>query len=1361
MQLSPFRRSLFIASFFLLFIGAQLFFAQSAVVLAPLSQLDAGTGVGGYTGDNGPATSAELNTPFGVAVDSHENIYIADMNNSVIRKVSPAGTITTVAGTGTAGYSGDGDAATTAKLNYPHGVTVDTAGNIYIADTNNNRIRKVTVATGIISTIAGTGGSGYSGNGVIGTSAELKTPNGIGIDIAGNIYVADYGNQVVREINATTLYITTIAGTPSSAGFSGDGYAATGAQLNDPTSVAIDTAGNYYIADHGNQRIRKVNTSGTISTYAGNGTGGFAGDGEYPATSAELNNPTGVAIDGAGNLYIGDSANNRIRVVFASGTITTWAGNGTVGASGDGGQALSAEYNTPRGVAVDLQGNVFIADQSNNKVREALGNTSFATTNVGSSASSQNVYLEVTESLILKSVSIPESQGSHQEYSLGTITGCTVNNSTSTTAWTICKVPVTFSPAYAGARQLPLTVTDSNNNLYIFALKGTGTGPQDALSPGVINTVAGDGNSGDTGNGGPATSATLHLPESTVSDAMGDFFIADKSNNVIREVTASNQYISIVAGNGTAGFAGDGDAATSAELNVPLGTVVDGAGNIYIADTGNNRVRLVTAETGKISTYAGNGTAGYTGDGELATAAELNSPDAVTLDNMGNLYIADAGNNRVRMVNPIGVISTVAGNGTGGYSGDGGPATAAELNTPQSVAVDPSGDIFIADSSNNVIREVSAATGFISTAAGNDGVGGGYSGDGGAAIAAEMSGPKYIALDAANSLYIADTNNNVIREVDGLGDIHTIAGTGIVSYTGDAGPANAATFNTPTGISLDSAGNLYISDHKNYRIRMVSAASAQLAFGPYPITGTSLPADAEVRNTGNATLTVEEIGIGGSNSGVFATASVSNECSSGTEVTIGTSCNIGVTFTPAAETTYAPTSNTLTVTDNSANTVSPHYATQTAGLGGTGTADVVTQYVITGPATDSVGTSYTYTLLGEDANGNPDPTLSGSITVQTTNPALGTSNQAVTVSAGKGTFSLNPSSVGTYSLQATGTPGISDVAFPLSAVAGNVGTCPAVMDFNPIAADNDQNLGNIQGANLIYYWSELEPAKGTIDWTPVENDLTTWAGKTVAIRISTAGWTSWDAPYSGEGTPNWVFATDGSQYFTEPTDNSIIPIYWDTNYLADLKTFIQAFAAKYDGNPNIAYIQMGIGDGGEAMVDTETSNNNRCTDWSSVAADYSNHSSPEYYTDSTWWSTVKTIVGYYQTYFTHTPLAMLMDNGFICNSMNEGTLETFDLAQTPQIILQDDGYGATSSYDQPWLGAVHTSEQLNSAISNGQSIQTEVENAWGNGAGSGTGGSPNVQSRWLLIYSADLATTGTYYSTNMTAISNLNTACGR
>jgi uncharacterized protein (TIGR03437 family) len=342
----------------------------------------AGNGSAGYSGDGGKATAAVLNDPRGIVTDPAGNVYFCDRENNVVRKIDLNGVITTVAGTGFPGYNGDNIQGTKAQLNTPWRVTIDPAGNLYIADSVNDRIRKL-APNGTITTVAGTGSAGYSGDGGQAANATLRIPEQAELDVFGNLYIADTGNNVIRKVD-TNGVITTVAGTGFGAGvgnstgngaYSGDGGPATKAQLNLPVSVALDPAGNFWISDQSNNVIREVNSSGVINTVAGISTRiGYSGDGG-PAAQAVFNTPAGIARDAAGNIYVTDAGNNVLRALLTDGTIRTVAGNGVAGFGGDGGPATSAKLNSLRQVAVGTFGEVYIADSFNNRIRKLAPTT--------------------------------------------------------------------------------------------------------------------------------------------------------------------------------------------------------------------------------------------------------------------------------------------------------------------------------------------------------------------------------------------------------------------------------------------------------------------------------------------------------------------------------------------------------------------------------------------------------------------------------------------------------------------------------------------------------------------------------------------------------------------------------------------------------------------------------------------------------------------------------------------------------------------------------------------------------------------------------------------------------------------------
>ena len=854
----------------------------------------AGNGSPGYSGDGGAATNASLYYPAGVAVDGSGNLFIADYHNSYIRTVDPNGIIKTVAGNGIPSYSGDGGAATNARLYYPAGVAVDASGNLFIADQNNNRIRKVDT-NGIITTEAGYGTSGgpgsYSGDGGAATYASLYHPAGVTVDASGNLFIADQNNNRIRKMDTNGI-ITTVAGdgpsSPSTGSFSGDSGAATNASLYAPAGVAVDASGNLFIADRNNNRIRKVDTNGIITTVVGNGSPGYSGD-SGAATYASLYHPSGLAVDASGNLFIADYNNNRIRKVDPNGTITTVAGNGSASYSGDGGAATNASLHSPSGVVVDTSGNLFIADYSNERIREVAlfashpililnnvttnnaGNYTVIVTSPYGSVTSSIITLTVVDvNIMAQPQSLIVTNGSLTSFRVsvsgtgpfnyqwqknctnlfdgGNISGSATTNLVFTNANSNDAGNYTFiitCPYASGsvtsrvaslAVMLPPEPTNQtviSGGMATFSMEVFGPGPftyqwrlnGTNLPNGIIKTVAGNGIPSYSGDGGAATNASLHSPYGAVVDASGNLFIADYYNSCIRKVDP-NGIITTVAGNGSQGYSGDGGAATNASLSNPCGVAVDAPGNLFIADF-NNTIRKVDP-TGIITTVAGNDSSGYSGDGGAATNASLCYPAGVAVDTTGNLFIADCYNNRIRKVDTNGIITTVAGDGPsddpfpggGSYSGDGGAATNANLNWPIGVAVDASGNLFIADGFNGRVRKVDT-TGIITTVAGNDIDIPGGSGDGGAATCASLDGPSGVAVDATGNLFIADRFNSRIRKVNPNGIITTVAGKGSQGYSGDGGAATNARLYYPAGVAVDASGNLFIADTSNQRIREV------------------------------------------------------------------------------------------------------------------------------------------------------------------------------------------------------------------------------------------------------------------------------------------------------------------------------------------------------------------------------------------------------------------------------------------------------------------------------------------------------------------------------------------------------------
>jgi len=1031
----------------LLFLLAMSHLANAQMQTVSTINTIAGNGVAGFSGDGGPALSAQFNFPRGLAIDGQGNLYISDFNNNRVRKITPSGIITTIAGTGAANSTGDGGPAASAALHSPEGIAIDSAGNIYVCEWQGARIRKINAVTGIITTFAGNGVAGYTGNGGPATSAKLNGPQNPNFDSNGNFYFADYQNNVVREINMATGIITTVAGNHI-AGSTGDGGPATSAELNGPVTVTFDTANNMYVSERNGARVRTVAAgTGIISTFAGTGVAGYSGDGG-PATSARLNLPYGISFDIAGNVLIADVANSRVREVnLATGIITTVAGNGVTGFSGDGGPATTAKINnTIEIIGSNSPNQFYIADAINNRIREISPSTSsFQNTNIGSSSSPVNVLLATTATETITSITVPQSQGGKQEYSVGTISGCTINGATVNPVNTTCTIPITFSPEYPGRRWVPLKVVTSTGNIN-FGLMGIGVGPLAVLTPSIVSASAGNGTAGYAGDGGTSTSAEIDAQQGIVSDYAGNIYIADNQNNRIRKVDATTGSISTIAGIGTAGYFGDGGAATSAELNSPQAIAIDAAGNLYVADKKNNVIRKINAATGMISTVAGNGIASYSGDGGVATSAQLSGPLDVMLDNSGDLYIADNGNARVREINVAsGIITTAAGNGANGYSGDGGISTSAEINNIGGLASDNNGNLYIADTGNNVVREVKrvagSITGTISTIAGNGTAG--YSGDGGAATSAELDAPSRLITDAANNIYVADSSNNRVRKINAaVATIGTIAGIGTAGYSGDGGVATSAELNNPVGLAFDSANGLYVSDSGNNRIRKLNLTMSALNY-PTPTMYESPdtaddPQTAILSNIGNAALTIS-IPASGSNPnistnfllGSSTTCPDLSTSSSAAMLASGSECTIAIDFDP---TTVGTLTGAAIITDNSLNTAG---STQTIGLTAAAIPVTTTTTVVSSVNPSSYMQSVTFTANVAQTTGTAQPTGTVQFSIDGTNVG-----GPATLSNGIASFTISMLAVGLHTIAAVYTPGSGNFVGSSGSTGQRVGSVP-------------------------------------------------------------------------------------------------------------------------------------------------------------------------------------------------------------------------------------------------------------------------------------------------------------------------------
>jgi hypothetical protein len=644
--------------------------------VTPSGQLSVFAGRPGVPGapTAGPAASSDLDQPYGVAVDGSGDVFIADTQNSLVEKVTPSGTLSIIAGIATQAGTPTAGAATSSKLFQPQGIALDGSGDVFIADTQNNLVEKVT-SGGTLSILAGKVGQFGAPTPGPATSSKLNLPSGVAVDGSGDLFIADFANGLVEEVTVGgTLSI--LAGKVGQVGAPTPGPASS-SDLWGPSGVAIDGSGDLYIADATNSLIEKV-TGGTLSILAGQvGHTGLPTPGA--ATSSELGNPMALALDGSGALYIADATNNLTEKVTAGGTLSVIAGDGPLGGPPTPGPATSSALGSPVDVATDAAGDLYIADPGNNVIEK--------------------------------------------------------------------------------------------------------------LTPsGTLSIIAGDGKSGPP-TPGPATSSGLSDPSAIAVDGQGNLYIADPFDFVVEKVTPGGT-LSIIAGQvGQIGPPTPGPASSS-DLS-PFGLAVDGSGDVYIADnvetsTTTAAYVLEVTPSGTLSIVAGTGLIGSPTAGP-ATSSKLNFPEGLAVDGTGNLYISDVYANVIAKVTPSGELSILAGSGVMGAPVP-GPATSSPLNNPGGIAVDGSGDLFIANPGNNDVLEVSQnQTLSVLAGSGNQGPP-----TPGPASGSDLNGPLGVAADAAGNVYIADATNDDVEEVFS-GITTTPTGTTTETTTGTTGTTTGTT----------------------------------------------------------------------------------------------------------------------------------------------------------------------------------------------------------------------------------------------------------------------------------------------------------------------------------------------------------------------------------------------------------------------------------------------------------------------------------------------------------------------------------------------------------------------------------------
>ena len=683
-------------------------------------------------GDISTAIGEGLIGPWGLD-ETAGSVLVSDELEDLVKHVDSSGTMSDLAGGGVIPL-GDGGPATAASMNLPEGVWVAAGGNLLVADENNHRVRRVDAATGIITTIAGNGTAGSDGDGGPATAAAINQPLRAITDANGNLFITELGSHRVRRVvpgadgvvdGDADEIITTVMGT-GVFGSDGDGGPASAATVA-ARGLALDTANNLYVADVGGPTVRKVTAGGDgvvdgsdiVDVYAGGGFLPMGGDGENaPATDVFLGFPEGLAFS-AGNLYMSVVGEPRVLLVDTTQHVRTVAGTGQFGASGqpngDGGPATQATFSFVFGITVDSAGNLYTADVSHFAVRKIV----------------------------------------------------------------------------PGA-------------------DGTVDGDPDE----IITRVAGNGFSQTSGDGGPSVEAQINRP-SDVASTGATVYIAEANANRVRRIDQAG-IITTVAGGGI----GDGLQGTDAILDRPRGVVDDGAGGALVADCGHQRIRHIDS-AGQISTFAGG-------------LVPFRCPSGLHLVTSGpaagTLYVADSASHRVLKRDPGGTVTSVAGTGAPGYSGDGGPANAAQLNAPTGVSVDSAGIVYVADTANNRVRAISPG-GTITTVAGNGDILWGT--DGVAATKVPVSAPTDMARDAAGNLVVLEGGFHRVRRVSPAGVITTVAGNGIPSFLGDGGPADIAQLAGPTQLDIDGGGNLLFTEHLNGVVRRIDAGTP----APRPTSG--------------------------------------------------------------------------------------------------------------------------------------------------------------------------------------------------------------------------------------------------------------------------------------------------------------------------------------------------------------------------------------------------------------------------------------------------------------------------------------------------------------------------------------------
>jgi sugar lactone lactonase YvrE len=755
---------------------------------------------------------------------------------------------------GQTGVSGSTDGPSgVARFVGPAGLVCDSAGTLYITD--NHTIRKITTA-GVVSTLAGSPGMNGTVDGV-GPAARFDAPRGIGVDAAGNVYVGEQQNCAVRKITPGGV-VTTFAGIAGRSGLS-DGVGSE-ARFANPSALTVDSAGNVYVGD--STRVRKITPAGVVSTLAGHTT---AGNSDGAGTNARFGGIiVGIAVDAAGFVYVGDFLNQTIRRITPAGIVTTLAGRTGIAGSMDG-PAATATFNQPISLTVDGVGNVYVGEGQNQLLRR-ISAAGVVTTLAGfaeQSGFSDGVGVNVRFNgvfglgfgdgvifmadaggrTIRRAIGLPVAPRVVVSPSNQTAPGgqtatfiIAANGNPALTfqwqrlaagsnTWTNLSASPTY-PNVTGAILLvanaSLAMNGDQFRCVVSNTLGTDTSAAARLSvdapvvvvPLRMTTLAGRaGVGGIAGDDGQGAAARFSVPQGIAVDAAGNVYIADLFNHRIRKMTPTG-LVTTLAGGGSGSSDGVGSAA---RFSQPTAVAVDRAGNVFVAEGFNSTIRKVTP-AGVVTTFAGRAGERGTSDGPGATA-RFSSPHGVAVDSADNVYVADSSNHTIRRISPSGVTTTVAGS-PGMYGTADGTGSVARFSNPKGLAVDPTGTIYVADWGSHVIRKITSG-GVVTTLTGAAGIAGASDGR---LVNARFNGPTAVSLDAAGNLWVADSGNNAIRRITSSGIVSTVAGllpsAGNANTMGTAdGIGTAARFSQPSGIAVDKSGNVYVADSANSTIR--------------------------------------------------------------------------------------------------------------------------------------------------------------------------------------------------------------------------------------------------------------------------------------------------------------------------------------------------------------------------------------------------------------------------------------------------------------------------------------------------------------------------------------------------------------